>query len=152
MNFNYTKLDPNVPNLIRGTEHSAGIDLYAANLVLPNGDLRTEKFLTYMYIDSAATIGTGVAVEIPQGYFGLVAVRSGLGFNSDAWTHMGVIDSDYRGEIKIRLHTSTQTCTINKYDRIAQLLIVPCFLGVPTEVSELSETERGQGGFGSTGT
>lgn len=149
--LNYIKLDPNVPDLIRGTELSAGVDLYAANLVISDDMVQTDNPLVYMYADSACTIGTGVAVEIPQGHVGIVAVRSSLGFKSDAWTHVGVIDADYRGEIKIRLHTTTQPHTIKKYDRIAQLLIVPCFLGTPTRVSELSETERGHGGFGSTG-
>ena len=100
-------------------------------------------------------IGTGIAAEIPEGYFGAVFARSGLATKKGLRPAncVGVIDSDYRGEIIVALHNdSKEPQTIQAYERIAQIVILP-YLDVSFEiVDELSDTERGEGGFGSTGT
>lgn len=99
-------------------------------------------------------IPTGIAVEIPEGTVGLVYSRSGLSLKHGI--HMandvGVIDSDYRGELKVPVHNrSDVTYTVNNGDRIAQLVITPILTPEIEETDELSETVRGEGGFGSTG-
>ncbi len=99
-------------------------------------------------------IPTGIAVEIPMGMVGLVYSRSGLSLKHGI--HMandvGVIDSDYRGELKVPVHNrSDVTYTVNNGDRIAQLVITPILTPEIEETDELSETVRGEGGFGSTG-
>ncbi len=99
-------------------------------------------------------IGTGIAVAIPEGYFGGVYARSGLsskeGLRPANCT--GVIDADYRGEIKVPVHNDSECSrTISPSQKIAQMIIQP-FLSVEyDEVSQLDETARGLGGFGSTG-
>lgn len=99
-------------------------------------------------------IPTGIAVEIPEGTVGLVYSRSGLSLKHGI--HMandvGVIDSDYRGELKVPVHNrSDVTYIVNNGDRIAQLVITPILTPEIEETDELSETVRGEGGFGSTG-
>lgn len=119
----------------------AGADLYSVESVTIHG--RTQKL-----------VRTGVALEIPLGYVGLVRPRSGLatklgiGMNSS-----GVIDAGYRGEISITLiNHSDQSHNISPGQRIAQILFVPVVAGFDFEVvDELSESSRGTGGFGSTG-
>lgn len=125
----------------KGTEYSAGYDLYSVE--------ETE-------IKSGETklIGTGIAAEIPNGYFGGVFARSGLAVKEGLRPAncVAVIDSDYRGEIKVPLHNdSKEDRVITEGERIAQLIIIP-FLSVQfNEAETLSETGRGEGGFGSTG-
>ena len=82
---------------------------------------------------------------------GLVKPRSGLAFNSGIDSMAGVIDSDYRGEVKVLLTTHKQNIRISQGDRIAQLLIMPILMCTPIQVDELDATERGSSGFGSTG-
>lgn len=112
-------------------------------------------------------VGTGVAVEIPKGYVGLVFPRSGLGSNGVNLSNcVGVIDSSYRGEIKAPLHNNHPTrvyttlggwhdnykgMTIDRGERVCQLVMVPYATCECVSVDELSETDRGEGGFGSTG-
>lgn len=96
----------------------------------------------------------GVSVAIPDGYAGLVFARSGLSSKRGVApaNKVGVIDSDYRGELKIYLHNhSSETAVITPGERVAQLVIVPVAQAVFTESDELPETARGAGGFGSTG-
>lgn len=125
------------------TEGSAGADLRASidePIVLPP--------------NSWEFISAGFAIEIPPGLFGLVAPRSGLATKGIVLKNvLGVIDSDYRGELKVALCNTTESSfTVNPLDRIAQLLILPCISNVRyTMVQELSQTTRGTGGFGSTG-
>lgn len=123
----------------RGTPHSAGLDLCSDDqyLIEPGG---------------SAIIGTGVAVAIPDDHYGLVLMRSGMGFKQDLMCHPGVIDSDYRGEIKIKIfNLSNEPRSILKHSRVAQLLIQP-YLPVTVLVEDTLETTgRGAGGFGSTG-
>lgn len=127
-----------------GTKEAAGYDLYAhldtATRDIPAG--KTEK------------IGTGICMEIPQGYFGAIFARSGLATKRGLRPAncVAVIDSDYRGEIIVALHNDTDGCeTICNGDRIAQMVIMPYLPVGFVEVDELSDTERGSGGFGSTG-
>lgn len=142
----YKKLYLDSPDLIRPADGDAGYDLRAYG----EYDL---------YYDSPLSINTGVAIEIPAGYVGLVFPRSGLRFNSHITNYgTGVIDASYRGEMKVllwRLHFPSnsfrEAYTIQHGDKIAQLVIVPCFTDDVEEVSDLSETNRGSKGFGSTG-
>ena len=100
-------------------------------------------------------IGTGLAIEIPKGYFGAIFARSGLATKNGLRPAncVGVCDSDYRGEYIVALHNDTDIPqTINSMERIAQLVVMP-FLEVNfEEVYELDDTKRGSDGFGSTGT
>ena len=137
MKINIKKLTTTAKIPTRGSEYAAGYDLYADI----TKDLVIEPHET-------AKIGTGLSIEIPDGYFGAVFARSGL-----AAKHcVGVCDSDYRGEYIVALHNDgTQARTINPGDRIAQLVVMPYLAVEFNEVSELSDTKRGAGGFGSTG-
>jgi dUTP pyrophosphatase len=97
-------------------------------------------------------IPTGIAVEILPGYVGLVKARSGLAVKHGIIVGAGVIDSGYRGEVKVLLfNMGKEWFQYNPGDRIAQLLTVPINLGLYTEVEYLSDTERGTNGFGSSG-
>ncbi|MBQ4099342.1 MAG: dUTP diphosphatase [Clostridia bacterium] len=125
-----------------GSVESAGGDLYNAG-----DDVVISPSETVL-------IGTGLAVEIPEGYVGLVYARSGLASKCGLApaNKVGVIDSDYRGEIKVALFNhSKETRTVLKGERIAQMVIAPYLKVEYEEVEELSSTERGEGGFGSTG-
>ena len=126
-----------------GSDKAAGADLYAA----------IEKDL-YIYPHGTVMIGTGIAMEIPDGYFGAIFARSGLASKQGLRpaNAVGVIDSDYRGEVKVALHNDTNdTQIIQAGSRIAQLVILP-YKPVTFEiVDDLDETDRGEGGFGSTG-
>lgn len=126
-----------------GSLGSAGGDLYSAEnspiIIAPN---------------QTVLIGTGLAVEIPDGYVGLVYARSGLATKSGLApaNKVGVIDSDYRGEIKVALHNhSTEVRTVGVGERIAQMVIAPYLRVEYEEVEDLTDTTRGAGGFGSTG-
>ena len=126
-----------------GSLGSAGGDLYSAEI----GEVVVEPNQTVL-------IGTGLAVEIPDGFVGLVYARSGLATKSGLApaNKVGVIDSDYRGEIKVALHNhSTQTRTVASGERIAQMVIAPYLKVEYEEVEDLTDTARGVGGFGSTG-
>ena len=99
-------------------------------------------------------IPTGIAAAIPEGHVGIMAVRSSMGAKNgiSLANGIGVIDSDYRGELRVTLYNTTDTAyTVRCCDRIAQLMIVPVAHPSIKVVSELPETERGTGGFGSTG-
>ena len=126
-----------------GTEYSAGADMYAC-------------IDTPVIIEPGKTvlIPTGLALEIPEGYAGLIYARSGLATKKGIApaNKVSVIDSDYRGEIRIPLHNhSDEAVTIDVAERIAQIIFTP-YLKVDFEESDsLSDTERGLGGFGSTG-
>ena len=128
----------------RGSEYAAGYDLYA--------DI-TEAVTIKPH--ETAKIGTGLSVEIPDGYFGAVFARSGLASKQGLRPSncVGVCDSDYRGEYIVALHNdSEEERTINPADRIAQLVVMPYLAVEFKEAEELSDTKRGAGGFGSTGT
>lgn len=127
----------------RGSDYAAGADLRAV-LDTP---VEIKPGQTVM-------IGTGIAMEIPEGFVGLVFARSGLACKEGIApaNKVGVIDSDYRGEIKVALHNHSKSeRTVENGQRIAQIVIVPFAAPDFVEAVELSDTERGQGGFGSTG-
>ena len=138
-----TKLDKNARLPHYGSEFSAGADLYA----LADEAVTIEAGETKL-------IHTGLAMEIPVGYAGLIYARSGLASKKGLApaNKVGVVDSDYRGEVMVALHNhSAEAQTIEPYERIAQLVIAP-FLKVDfTEADALTDTERGAGGFDSTG-
>ena len=126
------------------TEYAAGCDLYAAideEVTLSPGETKL--------------IPTGLGMEIPTGLVGLVFARSGISIKRGLApaNKVGVIDSDYRGEIMVALYNqSNQEQTIEKGERIAQFVLVPYIQAEFEEVESLDETVRGDGGFGSTGT
>ena len=131
-------LDPGAYKPTRAHDFDGGLDLYAMTNV-------------WIRPDSSEFFDTGVHVEIPKGYVGLVKSRSSLMLKNSATTD-GTIDSGYTGSIGVMLiNHGGGNIFINRGDRIAQLVIVPCLLPELELVDELEETERGGGGFGSTG-
>ena len=99
-------------------------------------------------------VGTGVAAEIPEGCFGLIAPRSGLAskYGITLANTPSVIDSGYRGEIKLALHNiGKKGYTVHNGERVAQMVVIPCATCCCVEVGELGEIERGETGFGSSG-
>ena len=144
MKVNFKKLDVNAKVPTYGSPFSAGADLYA----LTNGE--TVTFLP----GETKIIHTGIALEIPEGYAGLIYARSGIATKRGLApaNKVGVIDSDYRGEIMVSLHNhSQQDQIIADKERIAQLVITPFLKVEYNETDTLSDTARGEGGFGSTG-
>ena len=126
-----------------GSAQAAGADLYAC----------LERDVTIAPGESAF-IPTGLAMELPRGYAGLIYARSGLACKRGLApaNKVGVVDSDYRGEFIVALHNhGTQPQTISTGERIAQLVVTPVLIPEYIEVETLSETDRGAGGFGSTG-
>ena len=137
------RADARLPH--RGSEFAAGYDLYAA----PEGG---ESVTIPPH--TTALIGTGLAAAIPAGYFGGIFARSGLALKQGLRPAncVGVVDADYRGEICVALHNDTdQIRTVQPGDRIAQLVILPFLAAEFEETETLPETDRGAGGFGSTG-
>lgn len=126
-----------------GTTQAAGADLYAC----------LEAPLT-IFPGETAWVPTGLALEVPEGCAGLVYARSGLATKRGLApaNKVGVIDSDYRGEITVVLYNhGSEAQTISSGERIAQLIITPVLTPAYTETDRLTETLRGTGGFGSTG-
>jgi len=143
MDINIIKLSTNATVPTYGSPYSAGADLYAC----------TEEDVI-IRAGETILIHTGIAMEIPVGYAGLIYARSGLATKKGLApaNKVGVIDSDYRGEIMVSLHNhSSSDAVISHGDRIAQLVIAPVLTPGFTVVESLSETVRGSGGFGSTG-
>lgn len=127
----------------RGSASAAGYDLYACMdhdvTIMPGGSVK---------------IGTGLAIAVPEGYFGAIFARSGLAAKEGLRPAncVGVADSDYRGEYMIVLHNDSEMPrTVHPGDRIAQLVILPYLPAEFEETERLDDTERGSGGFGSTG-
>lgn len=126
-----------------GSEEAAGADLYACleeNVVIEPGQ--------------TCFVPTGIAMELPLGYAGLIYARSSMGTKRGLApaNKVGVIDSDYRGEVMVALYNhGQQPQTVASGDRIAQLLITPVITPGFQEVEQLCQTRRGSGGFGSTG-
>lgn len=116
-------------------------------------DLRAAKTV-HIALDEYRPVPTGVCAEIPNGYVGLVCARSGLALKNGIGmvNGIGIIDAGYRGEIQaLLINHGPHYCTIEEGDRIAQLILVPVALPEVEIVKELSDSERGTGGFGSTG-
>lgn len=143
MLIKFKKLRPEAKMPTRGSEYAAGCDLYACT----GGDMPIAPGRTAM-------VPTGLAIAVPQGYFGAVFARSGLAARQGLRPAncVGVCDSDYRGEYTVALHNdSAETQVVHDGDRIAQLVVMPYLDVTFEEVPELDETARGAGGFGSTG-
>ena len=143
MNIKVKKLNSSATLPTYGSEYAAGADLYAC-------------------IDEAITINpgethmvpTGLAMELPMGYAGLIYPRSGMASKRGLApaNKVGVVDPDYRGEFMVALHNhSLNAQTVEPNERIAQLVITPFITAQFDETNELSDTVRGAGGFGSTG-
>ncbi len=143
MQMRVKKLNPKAKLPTYGTNQSAGADLYVC----------LEEPVTIGPGDTAF-LPTGIAVAVPEGYVGLVFARSSLGCKRGLApaNKVGVIDSDYRGEIRVVLHNhSSETQTVEDGERVAQLVVVPVLAPELVETEELDDTQRGIGGFGSTG-
>jgi len=133
------RLNENATIPTRANPTDAGLDLYSDDYYV-------------VYSKEMNIIGTGIAIEIPDGYMARIAPRSGLALNHGIDVMAGIIDSSYRGEIKVLLiNNSLNTKVFNKGEKIAQLIIQPIELWQPVEVDQLTETNRGVNGFGSTG-
>lgn len=143
MNVNIKKINENATMPTYGSEYAAGCDLYAcldSALSIPPHE--------------TVVIKTGLVMEIPVGYAGLIYARSGIASKRGLApaNKVGVVDSDYRGEIMVSLHNHSNTeQSVEHGERIAQMVITPFITAEFTWVDSLSETVRGTGGFGSTG-
>ena len=140
----FIKLDSNATMPSYGTEFSAGADLYA----LPGQQIELKP-------NETTLVHTGIAMEIPEGYAGFVFARSGIATKRGLApaNKVGVIDSDYRGEIMVALHNhSDKIQKIEDNERVAQLVIMPYLRAEFIESETLEDTKRASGGFGSTGT
>lgn len=138
------KLNENATIPTYGSEYAAGADLYAC----------IEESIRFAPGETKL-IPTGLAMEIPAGYAGLIYARSGLASKKGLApaNKVGVVDADYRGEVMVALHNhSNVKVAIEPQERIAQLVITPYLTAHFEETEELSDTVRGDGGFGSTGT
>ena len=142
MKINIKKLNPNAILPTRGSEQAAGYDLYACideSVTIPP--------------HSTVKVGTGLSIELPDNYFGAIFARSGLATKKGLRPSncVGVCDSDYRGEYIVALHNDSNIgVIINPEERIAQLVVMPYLPVEFNEVDSLTDTERGDGGFGST--
>ncbi len=144
MKINVKKLNEKAVMPSYGSEFAAGADLYACI----ESDVTVAPHTTVM-------IPTGIAIELPVGYGGFIYARSGLASkrNLAPANKVGVVDCDYRGEVKVALHNHGETAqTVAVGERIAQLVVAPYITAEFVEADELSDTVRGAGGFGSTGT
>jgi dUTP pyrophosphatase len=142
MNLRIARLDERARLPTRAHDGDAGLDLYALEpAVLAPGE--------------RASVPTGIAVEIPPGHAGLVLPRSGLAARHgiSVVNAPGLIDSGYRGEVRVLLLNTDRArpFELGAGDRIAQLVLVRAALATPTEVDALGDSDRGAGGFGSSG-
>ena len=142
------KIDKGAILPTRAHEADAGLDLYA-----------TKDYVIYPYSEkycglypNSVSIDTGVHLEIPLGYFGKIESRSGLNVKHNIVSCGGVVDSGYTGSIVVKLYNlGTEPYTFHKGDKIAQIVIQPCISPKLEVVDELSKTDRGNNGFGSSG-
>lgn len=144
MEINIKKLSENAIMPTYGSEYAAGADLYAC--------IEQEVVIKP---HQTVLIPTGIALELPIGYAGLIYARSGLASKKGLApaNKVGVVDCDYRGEVKVALHNHGEVeQTVAVGERVAQLVITPYITAKFVAVDELSQTARGAGGFGSTGT
>ena len=142
-NINVKKLNDLAKLPTRGSSDAAGYDLYAAT----NYNIEIQPHTT-------VKIGTGLSFELPQGTFAAIFPRSGIATKRGLRPAncVGVVDSDYRGEVIVALHNDTdEVQSIEPQERIAQMILLPFVEMSFNEVDELSDTVRGKGGFGSSG-
>lgn len=138
------KIDPDAIVPTYGSPYSAGADLYAC-----------EKSTVTVSPHETVLVHTGLAFEIPEGFAGFIHARSGLATKKGLApaNKVGVIDADYRGEVMVSLHNHTDVPqSVEPFERVAQMVIAPFLKADFVETEELSNTVRGTGGFGSTGT
>ena len=139
MNLRVKKLTQDATLPTRGSGGAVGYDLYSTEEVVVPPTHR-------------ALVGTGIAIVLPVGVYGRVAPRSGLAVKYGIQVGAGVIDPDYTGEIKVVLFNhGDKDFEVKKGDRVAQLILERCETPEVEEVGAVEETERGAGGFGSTG-
>ncbi len=144
MKINVKKVRESAKLPTYGSQYAAGADLYACT----EGEIEIAPH-------STAMIPTGIALELPVGYAGFIYARSGLASKRGLApaNKVGVVDCDYRGEVIVALHNHGESAQkIAAGERVAQLVVAPYITADFEEVDELSSTERGAGGFGSTGT
>ncbi|XP_031327694.1 deoxyuridine 5'-triphosphate nucleotidohydrolase, mitochondrial [Photinus pyralis] len=135
----FTRIVPEAFSPIKGSVKAAGYDLKSAQ------DCQVPA-------RGKAIVSTGIKVQLPEGCYGRIAPRSGLAAKNFIDVGAGVVDEDYRGELKVILFNHSDSAfEVKAGDRIAQLICEKIFYPDIEEVKELSETERGEGGFGSTG-
>jgi dUTP pyrophosphatase len=135
----FKMLDPRATMPTRGSAAAAGLDLYSIEVV--NLQSMERKL-----------VRTGLAVAIPEGFYGRIAPRSGLATKNGIDVLAGVIDADYRGEIQCLLHnTGKETVELPAQAKVCQLIIEKIITPTPVLVDDLTNTTRGSGGFGSTG-
>lgn len=137
--LSFKRLDPRAILPSRGSEFAAGLDIYTIeDLEILPGDRRLAR--------------TGLAVAIPEGYYGRIAPRSGLATKNGLDTLAGVIDADYRGEIGCLLYNAgSEKIHLPMGSTICQLILEKIITPTPVWADEIAETDRGSGGFGSTG-
>lgn len=135
----------------QNSTQAAGLDLYA-DIPVGNNSLPPQSLLIEPH--QTIYVGTGLSMSIPEGFFGAIYARSGLASKQHLRPAncVGIVDSDYRGQVIVALHNDgNKPQVITHGQRIAQLILQPCFNTTITEVDTLDSTERGEGGFGSTG-
>lgn len=133
------RLSPTANLPIRGSKYAAGLDLFAneTKTIQPGG---------------SALVSTGISMVIPNGYYGRIAPRSGFSVKTGLMVNAGVIDSDYRGEVKILFaNPTTNSVQVNSGEKVAQIVVEKIALLDVEEVDILEDSERGNNGFGSTG-
>lgn len=136
MQVKFKKIGPGAKPPVRVTEGSAGLDLFAAR----KKTVPTNK---------TALIDTDWAVAIPKGHVGLIKINSGNATRYSITENAGVIDSDYRGHLKVAIsNPSSDPFKVEKGEKIAQLIVMPCLMTDPLFVEDLDKTERGEKGFG----
>ncbi|HJZ36389.1 MAG TPA: dUTP diphosphatase [Solirubrobacterales bacterium] len=142
MDLRVAKLKDNAVIPTRAHPGDAGLDLYSTEIA-------------HLGPGERWSVGTGIALEIPEGHAGLVLPRSGLAREHGIAlvNAPGLIDAGYRGEVRVLLLNTdpAETVRIEAGARIAQLVVTPVAIAAPVEVTELSDTARGEGGFGSSG-
>jgi len=140
MNLKVKRINADAKLPTRGSEGAAGYDLQSVEscVILPS---------------KRAVVATGISIELPIGVYGRIAPRSGLAVKNGIQVGAGVVDADYRGEVKVVLfnHDDTKQYVIKPGDRIAQLVLERCETPSVEEIFDISDTQRGEGGFGSTG-
>lgn len=150
----FTKVHPDVPDPKRAHPTDAGVDLTAWSI--DTGEEQGTDWETDVISPGVSRVfGTGVRVAVPEGYVGLLFARSSLGVKRrlDVANGTGVIDAGFRGEVKVCLrNTGRIHARLERGERIAQLVVVPCDLAPWVEVDDLGDSDRGEAGFGSTGT
>lgn len=140
---------------VKGSASAAGYDLYADSVdVDPVNGCVVDGDKILVPAGRSVIVHTGIAISIPEGFVGLIFPRSGLAVKQGLrlQNSVGVIDSDYRGEVLVVLHADgPKTAEFKLGDRVAQIVFIRHAEALMEEVEELDETERGSGGFGSTG-